>query len=480
MNHKSIKIQHISLFFPHKICFQDFSAEIPYGSHIAIIGRNGSGKSSLLEILLGHMEPTEGTVVIDSSAEVAYVPQVINSSDMLSGGQRFNEALTMALSKSPNVLLLDEPTNHLDASNRKSLMRMLKAFQGTLIIVSHDVELLHNNVDTLWHIDHGHINTFTGNYNDYLRETAIKRQALAQELACLDRDKKEVHQSLMKEQQRASKSRAKGEKSIDQRKWPTVVSKTKALSASETSGRKKADITKKRDELNQRLSELHLTEIILPKFSLTAADIGTKMLVSVNDGTVEYPSHFPTLTNIHFSVSSNERVALMGDNGSGKTTLIKAILHSQDVITSGEWTLPKIPDIGYLDQHYGTLQSNQTVLECIREIRTEWTPIEARRHLNDFLFRKNEEINALVSTLSGGEKARLSLAKIAAKTPRLLILDEMTNNIDLETREHIVQVLKIYPGAMIIISHDEDFLKEIGIKSWYRCCNGGITCWAIS
>ena len=92
--------------------------------------------------------------------------------------------------------------------------------------------------------------------------------------------------------------------------------------------------------------------------------------------------------------------------------------------------------------------------------------------LNDFLFRKNEEVNALVSTLSGGEKARLSLAHIAAKTPKLLILDEITNNLDLETKEHVVQVLKAYPGAMIIISHDADFLEEIGVNSYFKITDG--------
>ena len=104
------------------------------------------------------------------------------------------------------------------------------------------------------------------------------------------------------------------------------------------------------------------------------------------------------------------------------------------------------------------------MLETIADLVPHLPHTEIRRHLNDFLFRKNEEVNALVSTLSGGEKARLSLAQIAAKTPKLLILDEITNNLDLETKEHVMQVLKAYPGAMIIISHDADFLEEIGIS----------------
>ncbi len=131
----------------------------------------------------------------------------------------------------------------------------------------------------------------------------------------------------------------------------------------------------------------------------------------------------------------------------------------------GQWFIPKPEDIGYLDQHYGTL-AGETVLDCISNHVPAWSHAEIRKHLNDFLLRKNEEVNAKISTLSGGEKARLSLALIAAKTPRLLILDEVTNNLDLETRNHVLQVLQSYPGAMIVISHDQDFLKRLSCATY--------------
>lgn len=157
-------------------------------------------------------------------------------------------------------------------------------------------------------------------------------------------------------------------------------------------------------------------------------------------------------------------MAITGDNGSGKSTLIKAILGDESIYKTGDWHVIKREDIGYLDQHYSTLHPDKTVLETIADLVPSWSHTEIRRHLNDFLFRKNEEVNALVSTLSGGEKARLSLAQIAAKTPKLLILDEITNNLDLETKDHVIQVLKAFPGAMIIISHEADFLEEIGVS----------------
>ncbi|CAO5679250.1 MAG: putative ABC transporter ATP-binding protein [Holosporales bacterium] len=141
---------------------------------------------------------------------------------------------------------------------------------------------------------------------------------------------------------------------------------------------------------------------------------------------------------------------------------------------TGDWYVLKEGDIGYLDQHYSTLNPNKTVFEILASAVPNWPYTEIRRHLNDFLFRKNEEVNALASTLLGGEKAGLSLSLIAAKTPKLLTLDEITNNLDLETKDHVAQVLKSYPGSMIIICHDTDFLKEIGIDSYFNISNGAI------
>jgi ATPase subunit of ABC transporter with duplicated ATPase domains len=145
------------------------------------------------------------------------------------------------------------------------------------------------------------------------------------------------------------------------------------------------------------------------------------------------------------------------------------------VFTTGEWHLPKADHIGYLDQHYSTLSPDLSAIEHIQALCPGWTEIEARRHLSDFLFRTNKEVMQITAHLSGGEKARLSLSMIAAKTPRLLILDEITNNLDLETKTHVIQVLKAYPGAMIISSHDNDFLASLAIAQQYTLADGKIS-----
>jgi len=467
MMHSPIQLQDIALSFSHKICFEEFNTQIPHGSRIAIIGQNGSGKSTLLKALQGNVESISGEIIVPSNVCFGYVPQIIESFDNLSGGQRLNKAFTQALSVLPNVLLLDEPTNHLDSANRKSLIAYLKAFEGTLIVVSHDVALLQTCVDTLWHIDNGMIRIFSGNYDDYIREAQIKRSAIEEERIALNRQMKDIHQALMKEQSRASKSRYKGEKSINKRKWPTIVSKTKFGRAAETSSKKRLEISNKKHTLNERLFELRLPETINPKFSLWAQESGSRTLVTITQGSVGY-NDTALLCDLNFSIGSDQRIAILGSNGSGKSTLIKAILNDLKITKLGNWYMPKPQDIGYLDQHYETLHLEKSAFQTIQELVPNWNHNEIRFHLKDFLFRKNEEVNALVSTLSGGEKARLTLAQIAAKTPKLLILDEITNNLDLMTREHVIQVLQKYPGAMIVISHDEDFLSAINVKDCYK------------
>ena len=211
-----------------------------------------------------------------------------------------------------------------------------------------------------------------------------------------------------------------------------------------------------------RLSALRLPEVLRPTFHLSAKNQGPATLVQIIEGAVGYGQK-PVLQNINLSVEQGERVAIEGANGSGKTTLIKGILQAPEVARAGQWFVAKLEHVGYLDQHYGTLGQG-TVLSALADLCPAWSHGQLRAHLNDFLFRKNEEVNAPIGQLSGGEKARACLALIAARPPQLLILDEVTNNLDLETRNHVIQVLKEYPGTLILISHDGDFLKAMGVK----------------
>jgi ATPase subunit of ABC transporter with duplicated ATPase domains len=396
---------------------------------------------------------------------IASVPQIIDEFVTLSGGQRFNRALSSALGQKPEALLLDEPTNHLDLYNRRSLVRMLEAYRGTLIVATHDRELLRRCVHIIWHINNGQITVFRGNYDDYVSRIDLERQSITQQLDSLGIRKKAMHQDLMREQERIAKSRASGEKKVATRRWMKSVGDSKKTRAEGAQGSKLRNIDSERQRLSEQLSEIRVPEVIVPKFQVSHRDMGDRTIVSIRDGSISYGNKI-VLQSINLSVSGRERLAILGANGSGKTTLARAICGDESVLRSGDWDTPQRSDIGYLDQHYENLNVDKTVVETIAEVNSSWSHADIRCHLNDFLFRKNEEVNSAIRNLSGGERALLSLAKIAAQPPKLLVLDEITNNIDMETQDHLVEILREYLGAMVVISHNEEFLSKIRVTEW--------------
>lgn len=231
MIHKLIQIENLTLSLNNKALFENFNCAVPYGSRIAIIGRNGCGKSTLLKIINNAFEPTSGKVNMGGDVIVGYIPQIIEDYNNLSGGERLIKAIINVLNLKPNVLLLDEPTNHLDRYSRQYLMKLLESYSGTLIIVSHDRELISNNTNTIWHIDNGKIHIFSCDYNDYIQEIKLKRASIQNELVRLTRQKNDIHNNLMQDQQRAAKSKAQGEKKIANRKWLKTVGNLKTMKA---------------------------------------------------------------------------------------------------------------------------------------------------------------------------------------------------------------------------------------------------------
>ena len=463
-----IQLQGVCLAFSHKTCLSDVDAVIDWGQRIAIAGDNGSGKSSLLKILHGTLAPDAGRVLRPDGLRIGYVPQIVDVVDGLSGGQAVNQALSRALAQQPDLLLLDEPSNHLDAANRRSLLRMLRAFYGAIVLVTHDSELLDAVGETVWHLDAGAVQVFSGRHADFLDERAQRQQQLAQQLLLLKRAQWDVHQARMAEQQRASKARERGARSIVQRKWATIRSPAKLGRGNTTAGRKQAAISAAQQDLSAQLGAIKRPQVIEPRFHLSAASQRQGVVLSIRDGEVGYAAS--VLRGIHLNLAAGGRLALSGANGSGKSTLAMAIAQVGTARRlGGDWWAPQSAHIGYLDQHYSSLGAGRTVLETLRQAAADWPMERLRRWLSDFLFRQDEAVHADVDSLSGGEKARLALACLAARTPRLLILDEVTNNLDRSTRTHVIEVLREYPGAMLLISHDEAFLQALGAVERFQC-----------
>lgn len=467
MTHKPISITNLSLKLPHKVCFEGFSTQILPGERIGIIGRNGIGKSSMLKIIMNDMDSTTGKIINVDTLKIGYVPQTVLEYDDLSGGERFNKSFTEALAKKPDILLLDEPTNHLDQNTKYSLMRMLNNFDGTLIIVTHDTDLLNQCIDKIWHIGNERINVFSGNYDDYMNEKGIKSSSQQKLLDSLQKEKKKLKIQRQQESLKNSKSGKKKAKDNDKLGFDS-----KSGNAQVKSDVKISKLSNKLEGVQSSISQNRIPEEYKPKFILNVAYSSlSSNILNVSLGECGYNSK-PILSDIFLSMDSADKIAISGNNASGKTTFIKAVMQDVTVWHKGDWQLPKPNHIGYLEQHYKNLEPNKSVEEIIKDKNPSLDSKEIRKHLNSFLFRKNEEVLAKVNTLSGGEKARLSLAQIAANPPKLLILDEITNNVDIETKEYIISVLRDYPGAMIIISHEQSFLDQLPLTGLYFIQNG--------
>lgn len=475
MPHNLININNLSLSFPSKICFENFTCTIKHGDKIGIIGNNGTGKSSLLKLIYNFNTyklhgNVEGKIVTSLGTSIGYIPQFMPDVNTLplSGGEKFNKLFFQQLSFNPSLLLLDEPTNHLDANNRIQLIKLLQQFKSTLIVVSHNVELLSNCVNTLWHIQDATIHIFKGSYNNYVSTLKSQQTKIQDELSVLSKHKKEQHYTLMQQEQRIAKKKQKGLKKIINKKWQPLVAHARINKAQQSQGNIIKSISNKKTTLMQQLSELSIPRSIKPNFNFyNPIKNSNKVLLSIQNGNVGYNNKFPILTNINLSLSYGERIAIIGKNGSGKTTLVKAIYNDPQINKTGIFFLPHKIDISYLDQEYAILNIQHTVLQSIENTMPSWNHDSVRKHLGDFLFHTNNSVNTIIKNLSQGEKARLALCLIAAKTPNLLILDECSNNLDIETKNHVCQALRAYTGSLLVVDHDEQFLSNLNINLYY-------------
>lgn len=461
------RIENLSLSFGPNPLFEDFNATLHQGERIGLMGPNGSGKSSLLKIISGDIAPSSGDVKVLPGISVARVPQIVMKPEYASksGGERFQAALGEALRLRPDILLLDEPTNHLDAYHRKKLQRFMGKYDGVLIFSSHDEALLRDCATSLWVLEGKRVHVVQEGYDAFQVHLKKSHEKSEQTSNILKREKAKNHAQLMKEQERSKKRRLYGEKKYKDDK---LALRNAQGRGNQTVAKNRKWLSTAKDTILESLAHFRRPERLKPTFSLAGQPISSNQtLLAVSGGVVGYGK--PLLENIHFSLQGRSRFAIKGANGSGKTTLLRAIYDYPCLRLAGEWIVSPSKDIGYLDQHYGGINPQETVLDVLKNVRPDWEGTDIRGHLNDFLFRREEEVSKRVEYLSGGERARLSLAMIAAKTPKLLILDEITNNLDLETKGHVLDVLKLYPGAILMVSHDEEFLERLGITGILEC-----------
>lgn len=514
-------------YFNQSTLFESVNFTITQGSKVSLIGNNGTGKSTLLKILAGELTPSSGNIQTDSSPY--YVPQQINITDqtiadallvsekiealnaickgsteqrhydllnddwdienksllaleywglqnvslnssisLLSGGEKTKVLLAGMTLHNPSLILLDEPTNHLDLSTRKLLYNYISNTKATLIIVSHDITLL-NLLDTTYELTYRGTKLYGGNYDFFLEQKSIERNALAQQI---DSEKSILRTARKKAQtvrERQDKRAAQGERSKQKGGVPRILMNARGALAESSSAKLKEKHTNIIDNSQQRLTQLRGQQQAINELKLdfdNAQIHKGKILLTAKNINFEYDKDsLLWKESINLEIRSGDRIHITGRNGSGKTTLIKLLLQELPT-TKGEVVKSDFSYI-YLDQEYEQVNQKLTILELAEQYNyLNLADHEVKLRLNRALFPK-ETWDKNCTSLSGGERMRLYLCclMISNHIPDLFILDEPTNNLDLSSLTILTHTVKNYDGTLLIISHDDHFIKDIGITS---------------
>ena len=349
----------------------------------------------------------------------------------LSGGQKTRVALGRLLLVKPDILLLDEPTNHLDMESIAWLETYLSNYTGSVIIVAHDRYFLDRTVKKIVELDRGQSTVFTGNYTAYSEKKAMLRQA--QIKAYLNQQQEIRHQ----EEVIAKLKSFNREKSIKR-----AESREKMLS--------KIEVLEKPTEIDDAM------DIRLEPQVVSGNDVMTVTDLSKSYGSLRLFEH------ADFEIKRGERVAVIGNNGTGKTTLLK-IINQMESADSGEIRLGSKVQIGYYDQEHQVLHMEKTVFEEIQDTYPNMNNTQVRNCLASFLFT-GDDVFKRISDLSGGERGRVSLAKLMLSEANFLILDEPTNHLDITSKEILEDALNRYTGTVLYVSHDRYFINRTATR----------------
>ncbi|WP_411574731.1 ABC-F family ATP-binding cassette domain-containing protein [Streptomyces fradiae] len=484
-----------------------------------LIGRNGSGKSTLLRLLAGELAPASGTV--RAAGEVGYLPQdatldtdrrvdevlgiartraalhAIEAGDVreehfaavgddwdveeraratldqlglervgldrttgeVSGGECVLLRLAALLVARPAVLLLDEPTNNLDLHARRRLYAAVAAWQGVLVVVSHDRELL-ERVDRIAELRDGGVTWYGGPYSAYEEAVAAEQEAAERTVRAAESDVRRQRRELAEAQVKLAKRKRYGDKQAANKVVPPIVAGGLKRAAQVSAGKHRAVHAQRLEQARERLDEaveaVRDDDAIRVELPHTAVPPGRGVLL-LRDVTLRHGSRLDG----EFEVRGPERVALVGRNGSGKSTLLRTVAGELEPV-AGEVAV-RVPH-RFLPQRLDVLDDGLTVVENVARFAPGATPNRVRARLARFLFR-GAAADRPAGTLSGGERFRATLAALllAEPAPQLLMLDEPTNNLDLASVRSLTQALEAYEGALLVACHDKPFLEAIGV-----------------
>ena len=433
-----LNVSMLSKAYVGKTVLKDVSFHLEDKEKAAIVGINGSGKTTLLRCILGIEEADEGSIAFSKEKKMDYLAQQHadietenEDYDTLSGGQKTRKRLEEILQDKPDLLILDEPTNHLDIGSIQWLEKVLKRYDGAVLLVSHDRYFLDKIVTKVIDLERGKVRMYQGNYSAYAEK---KRQIREAEWKAFQNQQAEIkHQEAVIEKLKQFNR----EKSIKR-----AESREKMLS--------KVERLEKPEELENEMKLLFSPRESSGNDVLMAKELGKSY-----DGRRLF-SHGT------FSLQRGEHVALIGDNGTGKTTLLK-ILNGLIQADEGEFRLGSKVKIAYYDQEHAVLHMEKTLFEEIQDTYPEMNNTKVRNVLAAFLFT-GDDVYKRVQDLSGGEQGRVSLAKLMLSDANFLILDEPTNHLDIQGKEVLEEAIRNYEGTVLYVSHDRYFINKTATR----------------
>lgn len=490
----------------HKTLFKALSVSIGHGERIALVGKNGAGKTTLLKILAGLAKPTAGH--IDKHEAVRYLPQLdftlfehsdtvarflelqeIPWSDAqvsiaqlfgaasftperemcsLSGGELAKLLIAISNLAKPDVLLLDEPTNHLDAEGLETLAQYLAEFRGAFVVVSHDPRFLDRVATTVWELADESITRYGGNYSYYRAQKQLIEEARERDFEAAKKSVRKARKAIERRETRVSRAERAGKRAKSEQGRDKMAEAHHKNMAEREAGKLKRRQDKTLAERAQRVESLRKPKRNTTHAELeTGADRSRRMLVSITSGTLHVGPE-ELLRNLNLRIEFGDRIAIAGKNGSGKSSLAKTLIEAASAATlDGNIKRSERLEAVYMDQKYATVDPERSLIGNIQKENPYLDEQAVRGMLGKFLFSADMDVKKKAGTLSGGETARLTLAQTTARPIDLLILDEPTNNLDIETLDSIATALEDFPGALVVISHNVRFLARLGIDRAY-------------
>ena len=508
-----LRLERISKIYPTGEVLKDVTWEVKTGDRIGLVGVNGAGKSTQLKIIMGEVEPTAGEIIRPTSLHIGYltqefevdprrtvreefwtvfqeanqvhhqlieIPQRMEKADpeeldrlihqldrlqrqfealdgygleariekilpemgftsddgdrlvsSFSGGWQMRMSLGKILLQTPDILLLDEPTNHLDLETIEWLEKFLKDLTTPMVIVSHDREFLDRLCTKIVETERGVSTTYLGNYSAYLQQKYEQQSA---QLSAYERQQKELE------------------------KQQAFVDRFRASATRSTQAKSREKQLEKVEKIEAPIADVRTLKFQFPPAVRSGREVVTiKNIVHIYDDKILF-------LGANLEIERGDRVAFLGPNGAGKSTLLRLIV-GLETPTEGSIEIGKhnvIPS--YFEQNQAeALDLTKTVLNTIHDEVPDWKDVEVRSLLGRFLF-SGETVLKKVESLSGGEKARLALAKMLLAPANLLILDEPTNHLDIPAKEMLESALKVYEGTVLIVSHDRYFISQVANK----------------